>query len=67
MNEVENTARRLAEKPELQTSRWCWFGFHTWTKWGKILHRKEGAYDIDYQGRECAACGEVEIKVLRRY
>ena len=67
MNEAENTARILADKPELVTSRWCWLGWHTWTKWGKPSHRKEGAYEIDYQSRACDCCGEIAIRVLRRY
>jgi hypothetical protein len=67
MNEVENTARILADKPLLVTSRWCAFGIHNWTKWGKPQHRKEGGYEVDYQTRACDSCGELAIKVLRRY
>jgi hypothetical protein len=67
MNEVENTARILADKPELITSPWCSVGWHTWTKWGKPQNRKEGAYQVDYQLRVCDCCGKLDTNVLRKY
>ena len=67
MNEAENTARLLADKPLLVTSRWCWVGFHKWTKWSVPKHRREGVYEIDYQIRDCDSCGIIETKVLRKW
>lgn len=66
MNEAENTMRTLAEKPLLVTSRWCFFGLHKWTKYGKPGGRTEGPYHVDYQVRECASCGLKDVKILRK-
>jgi hypothetical protein len=67
MNEEENTFRALKDEPELATGRWCWVGFHKWTKWSKPFHRREGVYEIDYQIRHCDHCGEFQTKQLRKW
>lgn len=67
VNEVENTFRALKDERPLATGRFCWLGFHKWTKYSKPLHRVEGGYDIDYQVRNCAHCGLVNVKQLRKY
>lgn len=67
MHEAENTFRTLKDEPELATGRWCWIGFHTWTKWSKPQHRREGVYEIDFQVRRCDHCGEFQTKQLRKW
>lgn len=41
----ENTLRALKDQDLIVTSRWCWWGIHTWTKW-KIVR----ATDVFFQG-----------------
>jgi len=67
MNEVENTFRALKDENPLATSRFCWLGFHKWTKYSGQLHRKESGYDIDYQVRNCAHCGLMDFNEIRKY
>jgi hypothetical protein len=67
MNEEENTFRALRDEAPLATGLFCWAGLHKWTKWSKPLHRREGVYEIDYQTRSCAHCGEIAVKQLRKW
>ena len=67
MNEAENTMRALRDEELLATGRFCWAGWHKWTKYSEARHRKEGGYDIDYQVRKCSDCGLLNVKQLRRY
>lgn len=66
MYEEENTVRALSDKPLLATGRWCWVGFHKWTKYAKPKQRQEGVWAVDYQARECADCGLMDVKILRK-
>ena len=67
MNEAENTFRSLKDEEPLSTGRFCWAKWHKWTKWSRPKHRREGVYEVDYQSRECAHCGEFAVKILRRW
>jgi len=37
MNEKLNTFRALKEEDLLVTSRWCRFGWHSWTKYREFI------------------------------
>lgn len=61
MNEAENTARILGDKPELVTGFWCRFGMHQWTKWCKPYQQNKNS-DKYIQTRQCAHCNEVRVR-----
>ena len=66
MNEKENTARILGDKPELVTGFWCRFGMHRWTKWGKPYQPNKNT-DKYIQTRECAHCAEFRVRKVYPY
>lgn len=67
MNEVENSFRILKGDTPLATGRFCWLGWHKWTKYGNPKIRVEGVRQVDYQLRECTHCGLINVKQLRRF
>lgn len=56
--EEDNTFRVLKGDDPLISSRWCWWGIHTWTKWNneKVVKTYHDSYVI--QRKECAHCGD---------
>jgi hypothetical protein len=56
--EEENTLRILKDLAPLVTSKWCWWGFHTWTKWDNSheVHNFKGDWII--QKKFCAHCSD---------
>jgi hypothetical protein len=63
MNEVENTYRALTEKPELVTGRWCWAGWHRWTKWTDA--NKNSKENWFKQHRHCADCNRAQLRLVK--
>lgn len=67
--EEENTFRALKDQGLLVTSKWCNFGFHTWTRWrlGEVKNGYNGATNFYSQElhRMCIHCDMPNGKVVR--
>jgi hypothetical protein len=58
--EHENTVRTLADRPLIQKSAWCNFGFHLWEQWSRPYIPEGGTYNV--QHRYCANCNKLEAR-----
>jgi hypothetical protein len=54
MNERENTARALEDKPLLPTRIGCLFGWHKWSKWSEPKNINNRLI----QARACIECNQ---------
>lgn len=60
MNEKLNTYRALKDLPPAETSFWCRFNIHNWTKWSDIEHKSHSMWAT--QNRWCVHCNTFEQK-----
>jgi hypothetical protein len=66
MNEKLNTFRALKEEDLLVTSRWCRFGWHTWTKYREPERVRSGIYTVTRQTRRCGSCNIADQYTIKK-
>jgi hypothetical protein len=64
-SEEENTFRALKGEELLVTSRWCWWGFHKWTKWAERKHHKDWREEYVIMMKHCIHCND--FKERKKY
>ena len=54
----ENTFRALKGEDLIITSKWCWWGFHKWTKWNNDRKFKDWKESFIIQSKYCVHCND---------
>jgi hypothetical protein len=60
----ENTFRALKDQAPIATSRWCFFGIHTWERWGKAYKPKQNS-SKHIQTRHCVHCNKLDVQEVQ--
>ena len=57
-SEEENTFRILKDEEPIITSKWCFWGFHKWTKWNNTKRNENYREAWIIQTKVCVHCND---------
>lgn len=64
-SEEENTFRILKDEDPIVTSKWCFWGFHKWTKWDNTNRHNNYKEAWIVQKKVCIHCND--FKERKKY